>query len=78
MTALPKTPLYIDEAKFHTNDICEYIQRSVVLLQEWIPVINQDTVRQQNQRPQPPYSDAYLQGLPAKRRKVNSSILLVL
>ncbi|XP_055896237.1 large proline-rich protein bag6-like isoform X4 [Biomphalaria glabrata] len=41
-----------------------------VIPQQWIPVISQDIVRQQEQRPQPPLSDAYLQGLPAKRRRM--------
>ncbi|GFS06680.1 large proline-rich protein BAG6 [Elysia marginata] len=41
-----------------------------VIPQEWIPVINQDVARQRDQRPQPPLSDAYLQGLPAKRRRM--------
>uniref|UniRef100_A0A0B7AYW2 Large proline-rich protein BAG6 n=1 Tax=Arion vulgaris TaxID=1028688 RepID=A0A0B7AYW2_9EUPU len=41
-----------------------------VIPQDWIPVISRDIVRQQTQRPQPPVSDAYLQGLPAKRRRM--------
>ncbi|GFN82745.1 eukaryotic translation initiation factor 3 subunit f [Plakobranchus ocellatus] len=41
-----------------------------VIPQEWIPVISQDVARQRDQRPQPPLSDAYLQGLPAKRRRM--------
>ncbi|XP_059148671.1 large proline-rich protein BAG6-like isoform X2 [Physella acuta] len=41
-----------------------------VIPQDWIPVISQDIVRQQEQRTQSPLSDAYLQGLPAKRRRM--------
>ncbi|CAG5136509.1 unnamed protein product [Candidula unifasciata] len=43
-----------------------------VVPQDWIPVISRDIIRQQNQRTQPPLSDAYLQGLPAKRRRMAS------
>ncbi|BFZ20486.1 hypothetical protein BsWGS_23524 [Bradybaena similaris] len=41
-----------------------------VVPQEWIPVITGDIVKQQEHRPQPPFSDAYLQGFPAKRRRM--------
>ncbi|CAG5133604.1 unnamed protein product [Candidula unifasciata] len=41
-----------------------------VVPQEWIPVISRDLVKQQEQKPQPPFSDAYLQGFPAKRRRM--------
>ncbi|BFZ05727.1 hypothetical protein BsWGS_08766 [Bradybaena similaris] len=37
---------------------------------DWIPVISRDIIRQRSQRSQPPLSDAYLQGLPAKRRRM--------
>ncbi|BFZ05723.1 hypothetical protein BsWGS_08762 [Bradybaena similaris] len=41
-----------------------------VVPQDWIPVISRDIIRQRSQRSQPPLSDAYLQGLPAKRRRM--------
>ncbi|KAK6196179.1 hypothetical protein SNE40_001453 [Patella caerulea] len=44
-----------------------------VVPEEWVPIISQDIQRQKQNRPQPPLSDAYLQGLPAKRRKVMTS-----
>ncbi|XP_060706975.1 large proline-rich protein BAG6-like isoform X2 [Hemiscyllium ocellatum] len=36
---------------------------------EWVPVIRQDIQNQRKMKPQPPLSDAYLSGMPAKRRK---------
>lgn len=40
-------------------------------LQEWVPIIRQDQISQRKIKAQPPLSDAYLYGMPAKRRKVN-------
>ncbi|PNJ03513.1 BAG6 isoform 2 [Pongo abelii] len=37
--------------------------------QEWVPIIQQDIQSQRKVKPQPPLSDAYLSGMPAKRRK---------
>ncbi|KAG8538708.1 hypothetical protein GDO81_022184 [Engystomops pustulosus] len=37
--------------------------------QEWVPVIRQDIQSQRKMKQQPPLSDAYLSGMPAKRRK---------
>ncbi|CAH2314403.1 large proline-rich bag6-B isoform X1 [Pelobates cultripes] len=36
---------------------------------EWVPVIRQDLQTQRKLKQQPPLSDAYLSGMPAKRRK---------
>ncbi|XP_053790015.1 large proline-rich protein BAG6, partial [Vidua chalybeata] len=38
---------------------------------EWVPIIREDAQRQRKAKPQPPLSDAYLSGMPAKRRKVS-------
>ena len=50
------------------------IIRTVCVLsstQEWIPAIKRDHEAMTRTRPQQqPYSDAYLSGMPAKRRKV--------
>ncbi|CAL1612268.1 unnamed protein product [Knipowitschia caucasica] len=47
---------------------------------EWVPIIRCDMMTQRKIKSQPPMSDAYLQGMPAKRRKTGqgSSILLSL
>ncbi|KAB1261295.1 Large proline-rich protein BAG6 [Camelus dromedarius] len=37
---------------------------------EWVPIIQQDIQSQRKVKPQPPLSDAYLSGMPAKRRKM--------
>lgn len=41
-----------------------------IMPEEWIPVITTDIVRQRRMPPQAPFSDAYVNGLPPKRRKM--------
>ncbi|KAL3872498.1 hypothetical protein ACJMK2_040418, partial [Sinanodonta woodiana] len=41
-----------------------------VVPEDWVPVITRDIQRQRQQRPQNPHSDAYLQGMPPKRRRL--------
>ncbi|XP_045048946.1 large proline-rich protein BAG6 isoform X11 [Desmodus rotundus] len=41
---------------------------------EWVPIIQQDIQSQRKAKPQPPLSDAYLSGMPAKRRKLRADI----
>lgn len=36
---------------------------------EWVPIIRHDMLTQRKMKAQPPMSDAYLHGMPAKRRK---------
>ncbi|XP_050775535.1 large proline-rich protein BAG6 isoform X5 [Gopherus flavomarginatus] len=38
---------------------------------EWVPIIREDIQTQRRGKQQPPLSDAYLTGMPAKRRKVS-------
>ncbi|KAL7832072.1 hypothetical protein AOLI_G00296200 [Acnodon oligacanthus] len=40
---------------------------------DWVPIIRQDLLSQRKMKAQPPLSDAYLQGMPAKRRKTSQS-----
>uniref|UniRef100_A0A3Q3IN94 BCL2-associated athanogene 6 n=1 Tax=Monopterus albus TaxID=43700 RepID=A0A3Q3IN94_MONAL len=40
---------------------------------EWVPIIRCDMITQRKMKAQPPLSDAYLHGMPAKRRKVIKS-----
>ncbi|CAG9767941.1 unnamed protein product [Ceutorhynchus assimilis] len=42
----------------------------IVTPQEWAPIITADGPRQKKQNSQPPFSDAYLSGMPSKRRKL--------
>lgn len=44
----------------------------VCVCQEWVPIIRHDMLSQRKIKAQPPLSDAYLQGMPAKRRKVGA------
>lgn len=37
---------------------------------EWVPIITRDGQRQRRETAQPPFSDAYLAGMPTKRRKI--------
>uniref|UniRef100_A0A7N6B8T6 BCL2-associated athanogene 6 n=1 Tax=Anabas testudineus TaxID=64144 RepID=A0A7N6B8T6_ANATE len=45
---------------------------------EWVPIIRCDMITQKKMKAQPPLSDAYLHGMPAKRRKVINGSLLSL
>uniref|UniRef100_A0A4W5NTH5 Large proline-rich protein BAG6 n=1 Tax=Hucho hucho TaxID=62062 RepID=A0A4W5NTH5_9TELE len=43
---------------------------------EWVPIIRHDMLSQRKMKAQPPLSDAYLHGMPAKRRKVSPHLSL--
>ncbi|XP_006896255.1 PREDICTED: large proline-rich protein BAG6 isoform X6 [Elephantulus edwardii] len=61
--ALPEEPMEVQGA-----------ERTSPEPQEWVPIIQQDIQSQRKVKPQPPLSDAYLSGMPAKRRKLRSDI----
>uniref|UniRef100_A0AAX7VAT6 BCL2-associated athanogene 6 n=1 Tax=Astatotilapia calliptera TaxID=8154 RepID=A0AAX7VAT6_ASTCA len=42
---------------------------------EWVPIIRCDIMTQRKMKAQPPLSDAYLHGMPAKRRKGSAALL---
>uniref|UniRef100_A0A7N8XW14 BCL2-associated athanogene 6 n=1 Tax=Mastacembelus armatus TaxID=205130 RepID=A0A7N8XW14_9TELE len=45
----------------------------VNLYMEWVPIIRCDMITQRKMKAQPPLSDAYLHGMPAKRRKTGQA-----
>jgi len=45
-----------------------------MFLKDWVVVIGRDAERQRRMLPQRPYSDAYINGLPKKKRKVILSL----
>uniref|UniRef100_A0A8C1QJJ2 Large proline-rich protein BAG6 n=1 Tax=Cyprinus carpio TaxID=7962 RepID=A0A8C1QJJ2_CYPCA len=52
-----------------TADTDEPPDREESIGEEWVPIIRHDMLTQRKIKSQPPLSDAYLHGMPAKRRK---------
>uniref|UniRef100_A0A671TDT3 Large proline-rich protein BAG6 n=1 Tax=Sinocyclocheilus anshuiensis TaxID=1608454 RepID=A0A671TDT3_9TELE len=50
--------------------LLEETRGAVAMAPEWVPIIRHDMLTQRKMKAQPPLSDAYLHGMPAKRRKV--------
>lgn len=63
---------------FPTCDYYKDLNECVYMFvgQEWVPIIRHDMLSQRKIKAQPPLSDAYLHGMPAKRRKVGAHFIL--
>uniref|UniRef100_A0A8C7QRR5 BCL2-associated athanogene 6 n=1 Tax=Oncorhynchus mykiss TaxID=8022 RepID=A0A8C7QRR5_ONCMY len=53
----------------HTVSVLEGSFTGLLCNNEWVPIIRHDLITQRKMKAQPPMSDAYLHGMPAKRRK---------
>uniref|UniRef100_A0A674E2Q5 BCL2-associated athanogene 6 n=1 Tax=Salmo trutta TaxID=8032 RepID=A0A674E2Q5_SALTR len=53
----------------HTVSVLEGLFTGLLSNNEWVPIIRHDLITQRKMKAQPPMSDAYLHGMPAKRRK---------
>ncbi|XP_018918099.2 uncharacterized protein [Bemisia tabaci] len=65
-SSLPNEPL--PEVSIGSEGWHNHLRRQD--LQEWVPIITRDAQYQRRQSPQRPYSDAYLSGMPNKRRRL--------
>ena len=61
--------------KYHF--LCGLVPIFVYVLQDWVPVIARDIETQRSQKSHHPHSDAYLQGMPPKRRRVSTKSNLI-
>uniref|UniRef100_A0A671MZ10 BCL2-associated athanogene 6 n=1 Tax=Sinocyclocheilus anshuiensis TaxID=1608454 RepID=A0A671MZ10_9TELE len=69
---IPITEEQITQYVIHTQvDSTSY--EGWLVCSEWVPIIRQDQISQRKMKAQPPLSDAYLLGMPAKRRKMVKS-----
>ncbi|XP_070840498.1 large proline-rich protein BAG6 isoform X2 [Chaetodon trifascialis] len=55
----------------HEEEAPEVEQWAAAVPPEWVPIIRHDMLSQRKIKAQPPLSDAYLHGMPAKRRKTS-------
>jgi hypothetical protein len=67
---IPLPPAQLDEAELQVIFGSEDWHSTVP--PEWVPVITRDAARQRRQAAPPMFSDAYLAGMPNKRRKMMS------
>ncbi|XP_074543438.1 large proline-rich protein BAG6 isoform X2 [Halichoeres trimaculatus] len=69
----PQHPAETSPAQDQNQEAPEVETWAAAVPPEWVPIIRNDQLSQRKIKAQPPLSDAYLHGMPAKRRKTSQS-----